>query len=172
MTCFVKTYDTCTQWHRMVCLTNHQCTTNRITTTLLPNVDWSALMSLVPEACQSPWVLKCPLNATSWLAQAATLLEITIQLVDIGHGYDILGALSLSLDHLTLKIARLCYNLLLCGSQHPYINTCGAHKSYLKCHKIQLAMLRGAGSLIAIYLARDANFKPVALSFLEILHFE
>ena len=34
-------------------------------------------------------LLGCVLNATGWLVQAATLLEITIQLVHdiIGHGY-------------------------------------------------------------------------------------
>ena len=41
---------------------------------------------LRPVRC--PWVLGCPLNATGWLVQAATLLEITTRLVDdIGHGF-------------------------------------------------------------------------------------
>ena len=35
-----------------------------------------------------PQVLGCPLNATGWLVQATTLLEITTRLVaDIGHGF-------------------------------------------------------------------------------------
>ena len=41
---------------------------------------------LRPIKC--PWVLGCPLNATGWLVQATTLLEITTWLVDdIGHGF-------------------------------------------------------------------------------------
>ena len=35
-----------------------------------------------------PRVLRCPLNATGWLVQATTLLEIATRLVDdVGHGF-------------------------------------------------------------------------------------
>ena len=34
------------------------------------------------------WVLGCPLSATGWLVQAATLLKITTWLIhDVGHGF-------------------------------------------------------------------------------------
>ena len=45
-------------------------------------------MLLFLRAVRHPRVLGCPLNATGWLVQATTLLEITTQLVDdIGHGF-------------------------------------------------------------------------------------
>ena len=48
------------------------------------------LLRLVSEACQRrSQVLRCPLmNATGWLVQSVTLLEITTQPVDdIEHGF-------------------------------------------------------------------------------------
>ena len=57
-------------------LTNYQCATDKCWWVCFC---WG--LFLRPSRC--PWVLKCP---SSWLVQAATLLEITTQLVnDIGH---------------------------------------------------------------------------------------
>ena len=45
---------------------------------------WGLFLSPV----RRPWVFGCLLNATGWLVQAATFLEIATQLVDdIGHGF-------------------------------------------------------------------------------------
>ena len=60
-----------------------------IISTPLPNVDGASFV----ESCfwGLSYIHKCPgcsLNATSWLVQAATLLEITTRLVNvIGHGF-------------------------------------------------------------------------------------
>ena len=68
-----------------------------------------------------PLVLRCLLNATSWLLQASTLLKIITWFVhDVGHGF------IYSLWHsecngtfYTLKITELCSNLPLCGYSPP-----------------------------------------------------
>ena len=59
-----------------------------ITSILLPNVDGAALRGFFLRPVRYLQMLECPLNATGWLAQAATLLEITTQLVDdIDYGF-------------------------------------------------------------------------------------
>ena len=64
------------------------------------------------RSIRHPWALGCPLNATGWLVQAATLLEITTRLVDdIGHGFsyicDGLSAMRLPCRPFWLEIYRV-----------------------------------------------------------------
>ena len=64
-------------------LTNYQYTTAKC---------WQVCFywGLFLRPVRRPWVLGCPLNATGWLVQATTLLEITIRLQlvdDIDHWF-------------------------------------------------------------------------------------
>ena len=86
-----------------------------------------------------PRVPGCPLNATGWLVQATTLLEITIRLVDdIGHWFSYVlwqfecNGASLW-GYFTLKNSELRCNPPLRGSPSPptlhrYISACGVDK--------------------------------------------
>ena len=74
-----------------------------------------------------PCVLGYPLNASGWLVQADTLLEITTRLVyDIGNGFSysyfvtVWVQWGLLVGHFTLKIAELCSNLPLYISPPPF----------------------------------------------------
>ena len=111
-----------------------------------------------------PQVLRCPLNATGHLVQAATLLKITNWLIylcswcrpRINLYFETLWVQwGFILGNFTLKMAELCYNLPLCGypppsTLHPYISACGIDKNNLKWPEIQLAVYYRVSSLIAI----------------------
>ena len=79
------------------------------------------LLRIVSEALRQR-VLRCSLNATGWLIQAATLMEITTQLVnDIEHGYSyIYDSLSTIEPSYILKITKLQCNLPLRGFPLPH----------------------------------------------------
>ena len=112
---------------------------------------------LRPVRC--PWVLGCPLNATGWLVQAATLLEIITRLVDdIGHRFSYIlwqfecnGASLWAISPWKLLSSAVARHVV--APHHPtpstpIISACGVDKDYLKWREIQLAMYCGEGSLI------------------------
>ena len=62
-------------------LTNYHSTTTK---SWLVCFFWGLILRPV----RRPWMLGCPLSATGWLVQAATLLKITTWLIhDVGHGF-------------------------------------------------------------------------------------
>ena len=72
-----------------------------------------------------PRVLGYLLNATGWLVQAATMLEITTRLVShIGHGFSLLfcDIFSAIRPPCGPFHPELCCNLPLCGSPPPLYN--------------------------------------------------
>ena len=99
-------------------LTNHQCTTANSS---LVCFCWGLFLRPVKHS----QVLRCPLNNTGWLIQAATLLDITTQLTDhSSHGvHYILCALGPPLGCVTLvtDILSTCTGNSIDGQYHKSI---------------------------------------------------
>ena len=95
-------------------------------------------------------VLGCPLNATGWLVQATTLLEITIRLDDdIGYWFSYVlwqfecnGASLWAISHWKMQSSIVIRHFVAPHHPHlpPYISACGVDKNYLKWWEIQPAM--------------------------------
>ena len=98
-------------------------------------------------------ILVYPVIAAGWLLEAATLLELTIHLVDhISYRFNYIFSTK-DLVYITLKSVVLYCNLPLYDAPLPpitstYIGASGADKNYLKWQEIWLAGHCTVGSLI------------------------
>ena len=89
-----------------------------------------------------PRVLECPLNATGWLVQATTLLEITTRLVDdIGHGFSYVlwqfecnGASLWAISPWKMQSLAVTHHFMAPSTPtfHPYISACRVDKKLSK----------------------------------------
>ena len=121
------------------------CSINKLTNCQYTTAEcWQVCfcLGLFLRPVRRPWMLRCPLNATGWLVQAITLLEITTRLVDdIGHGFsnvlrqfECAGASLWSIS--PWKMQSLAVTCHFVTPHHPYISACGVDKNYLKWWEI------------------------------------
>ena len=124
-------------------LTNCQYTTSKCWQVC---IFWSLFLRPVRHSR----VLGCPLNATGWLVQATTLLEITIRLDDdIGYWFSYVlwqfecnGASLWAISPWKMQSSTVIRHFVAptIPTFHPYTSTCGVDKKLFKWWEIQLAM--------------------------------